>query len=115
MGTGKVGQLVECVPRTHKALASSPSITQTGYLLLSMLVTAVLRRQSWEEGQKLKTMRSNIASLRTVWVIKSSSKTKKLGVVIHIFNPSALRQRQMDRCELEASLVYLLSSRTAET
>lgn len=115
MGTGKVGKLVECVPSTHKALASSPGITQTGYLLLSMLVTPALRRQSQEEGQKLKTMLSNTANLGTVWAIKSSLKTKKLGVVIHIFNPSAPRQRQMDRCELEASLVYLLSSRTAET
>jgi hypothetical protein len=34
-------------------------------------------------------------------------------VVVHTFNPSIQTQRQVDLCELEASLVYRMSSRRA--
>jgi hypothetical protein len=35
-------------------------------------------------------------------------------MVVHTFNPSKIgRQRQVDLCEFEASLVYRASSRTA--
>jgi len=39
-----------------------------------------------------------------------------MGVVVQAFNPSLHDygwQRQVDLCELEASLVYIVSSRTA--
>ena len=34
-------------------------------------------------------------------------------VVAHAFNPVLRRQRQIDLCEFEASLIYKASSRTA--
>ena len=33
------------------------------------------------------------------------------AMVVYAFNPSTWRQRQVDICELEASLVYRVSSR----
>lgn len=38
-----------------------------------------------------------------------------LGMVVHTFDPTLVRQREGDFCELEASMVYIANSRTART
>jgi hypothetical protein len=34
-------------------------------------------------------------------------------MVVHAFNPELKRQRQVDLCEFEASLIYIVGSRPA--
>lgn len=38
----------------------------------------------------------------------------KLGIVVYTLIPASMRQKQVDLCEIKASLVYRMSSRTAK-
>jgi hypothetical protein len=39
---------------------------------------------------------------------------KKVGVMVHTYNPSTLKERQEDCCKFESSIVYIVSSWSAQ-
>jgi hypothetical protein len=66
----------------------------------------LLRQQENEVRRML-----SVKNLRTGWSFKTH--TDELGLVAHAFNSSTQRQKQGDLCEFEASLLYIVNSRTA--
>lgn len=49
-------------------------------------------------------------------ILKTNKESHRLGMVVHVFDhPSLGRQGQADLCELEDSLIYVVSSKSRET